>query len=76
MIIERHYREELLNVIHNSPVFAGDTISHKTANECGVRGWIKRDENGDWVPTVKGIQEACECMTNQLGPDYCPAHAA
>lgn len=46
--------EELANVVRNYPVFAGDTLSHETANECGRRGWAKRNHNGDWIPTPEG----------------------
>ena len=38
------------DIPRNGPVFAGDTLSHALAAECYKRGWIKRDDNGDWVP--------------------------
>lgn len=47
--------DELKNIAKNQPVFAGDTLSHKTAGECGSRGWAKRDENGKWILTEAGI---------------------
>ena len=48
--------EELYNIAINQPVFHGNTISHQTANELCELGYIKRDENGDWIinyPTNK-----------------------
>lgn len=48
-MMEKHVREEMRNIARNQPVFAGDTISHATANECVKRGWAKRDDNGDFV---------------------------
>lgn len=49
-IEEKHVREEARNVARNAPVWPGDTISHRTARECERRGWIRRDEDGNWVP--------------------------
>lgn len=54
MILEKHYHEELANIIMNEPVFPGNVISHKTANECVKRGWVKRNENGDFAATPGG----------------------
>jgi hypothetical protein len=54
MIGEKHYLEELGNVVTNQPVWPGDTLSHRTANVCGERGWIKRDSKGDWIATRLG----------------------
>lgn len=54
-MLERHYLEEMRNIAQNAPVFAGDTISHDTANECVRREWAERDENGDLVPTRLGM---------------------
>ncbi len=46
--------EELRNVSKNEPLFAGDTISHATANELVAMRWAKRDANGDFVVTDYG----------------------
>lgn len=48
-------REELRNVVHNYPVFPGDTLSHQSADRCCRRGWIVRNAGGDWIPTAAGI---------------------
>lgn len=48
---ESTVREEARNIALNHPVFPGDTISHRTANECVSRGWARRDSNGCFVPT-------------------------
>lgn len=53
---EKHYLEELGNIVENAPVFPGDTISHAGANECVRRGWAERDDNSDFVPTELGRQ--------------------
>lgn len=49
---EKNILEEARNIARNAPVFPGDTISHATAAECERRGWIRRDERGDWIPTA------------------------
>lgn len=54
-MIEKHVIEELGNICENQPLFAGDTISHATANECVARGWAKRNGDGDFVMTLTGI---------------------
>ncbi len=59
MIIERWVREELLNIyisneVKSKALFAGDTISHKTANECVARGWAARNDDGEFVLTDTG----------------------
>jgi hypothetical protein len=55
---ERHYLEELGNIVKNWPLWPGDTISHQTAYECGRRGWAKRNwgpaQDGCWYPTEEG----------------------
>lgn len=51
---EAHVYEELANIVTNAPVFSGNTISHRTANACGERGWAKRNGDGDWTPTPAG----------------------
>lgn len=51
---EKHYYEELHNVIEGEPLFPGDTISHQGANECERRGWIRRDTEGNWISTPLG----------------------
>ncbi len=53
MDIEISVLEEARNIAINAPVFAGDTISHKTADQCAELGWAKRDNSNDWVPTLK-----------------------
>lgn len=58
MLTERHYIEELANVVENYPLFAGETISHATAKECARRGWIVRNADGDWIPTAEGVRRA------------------
>jgi hypothetical protein len=52
---ERHYLEELANVVEGYPLWPGDTISHETARVCGERGWIVRQEDGSWIPTAEGL---------------------
>lgn len=53
-----HVREQIIAIVRGAPLWPGDTISHAAANECGRRGWARRDEDGCWVPTPLGIQEA------------------
>lgn len=53
---ERHYLEELANVVENYPLWPGDTISHTTARVCADRRWIVRDADGDWIPTAEGLK--------------------
>ena len=59
-IEERHYREELANIVENYPLFPGDTISHPTADECGRRGWAVRQADGNWIPTALGLRVYAE----------------
>lgn len=47
--------EELWNIVKNHPLWPGCTISHRTADVCGARGWAKRDSNGCWCPTEAGF---------------------
>lgn len=54
--------EELANIIANSPVWPGDTISHRTANECVRRGWATRNKDGSFEPTASG-----EMIADQYG---------
>lgn len=51
----RHLLEELRNVVGHYPLFPGDTLSHATAKACAERGWIRRNTNGDWIPTADGL---------------------
>lgn len=44
---------EFLNLINNSPVFAGDTLSHDTMKELVENGLAKHSENG-YIPTERG----------------------
>lgn len=55
-VSEKDALEELNNICQNYPVYAGKTISHAGARECSDRGWVKRNTEGDWVPTTKGWQ--------------------
>lgn len=55
MIQDAHIYEELFNICHNKPVWPGGTISHRTADICGSRGWAVRDDKGRWVPTQSGV---------------------
>lgn len=64
----QHVREELLNVVANYPLWPGDTISHETARLCEARGWIRRQADGNWIPTASGVREA-ERLTQQETPD-------
>ena len=48
--------EELANIVLHAPLFPGDTISHRTADECVKRGWSVRNHEGDFVPTKDGIE--------------------
>jgi len=50
-LLERHIQEEMYNIYTNQPLFPGDTISHKTANECVRRGWAERNKDGDFIST-------------------------
>ena len=54
MILEAHVYEELSNIVKHQPLPPGDTISHRTANECIRRGWAAREENGNIVATKSG----------------------
>lgn len=48
--------DELCNIIRSAPLWAGNTISHGTANECVGRGWAKRNDDGRFVPTNAGLR--------------------
>ena len=50
----KHLLEELHNVCANGPLFAGDTISHETANELVATGWARRNPKGEFVATDEG----------------------
>jgi hypothetical protein len=45
--------DELRNVYLNHPVFAGDTVSHNTANALYLMGLTRQTCRG-WVPTTLG----------------------
>lgn len=73
---EKSILEELESIVANHPVHAGETLSHATANACGRRGWAKRNDNGDWIPTEAGIQrlkersqEAEKAMLSEITPE-------
>lgn len=53
-VSEVHLVEELENIEKNRPMFPGDTISHKTANECVRRGYARRNPDGSLSATVSG----------------------
>lgn len=49
----KHMAEELQNVIAHEGrggLWPGDTISHGTARDLCVRGLIKRNPQGNWIP--------------------------
>lgn len=48
--------EELRNIVLNYPLFAGNTLSHATANECVDLGWAERNQSGDFLPTAAGLR--------------------
>lgn len=50
---ERGIMEELCNIANNMPVFAGNTISHQTAQACVDRKWAMRYD-GEFVLTELG----------------------
>ncbi len=50
---EKVILEEARNVARHWPVFPGDTLSHASAYECARRGWIRRDSDGNWRPTLR-----------------------
>ena len=54
MIQEAHIYEELSNIVLNQPLFPGDTISHRGADECVRRGWASRSNKGDFFATASG----------------------
>jgi len=58
MMLENHIQNEMYNIYVNQPLFPGDTMSHKTANECVRRGWAKRDRRGNFVST--GVWPRCQ----------------
>lgn len=58
---------ELANIIGNGPVWPGDTLSHRTANECVRRGWAKRDSSGQFESTASG--EMVADMYGLMGDD-------
>lgn len=51
---EQHFYEELRNIVRNTPVFAGDTLSHETVKVCCNRDWAYQ-KDGDYKPTLKGL---------------------
>jgi hypothetical protein len=64
---ERHIWEEMVNIARNQPLFAGDTISHATANECVRRGWAARDEQARFILCIHGgIVEYVSALTAKL----------
>lgn len=61
---EAHVYEDLANIVKNHPVWPGDTISHKTANECVSRGWAQRDHKGYFIPTASGVTALEEWLSD------------
>lgn len=57
---EKHLLEELRNVVHNYPLWPGDAVAHETAKECARLGWIRRDLEGNWIPTAVGLARLSE----------------
>lgn len=45
---------ELVNLIKNQPVFAGDTISHQSMKALVDGGFAKCNEEGDYISTERG----------------------
>lgn len=54
MITKAHVYEELANIVAHEPLFAGDTISHHTANYCVEMGFAYRDYFGKLRATDAG----------------------
>lgn len=46
--------DELANIVRGCPLWPGDTLSHRTANECVSRGWADRNKAGNFIPTEAG----------------------
>lgn len=63
MIQEAHVYEELSNIVHNAPVQAGDTLSHRTANQCVSNGWSLRTHRG-LIPTRSGVEALQQWVSN------------
>jgi len=62
-----HELEELDNVMRHQPLHPGETIAHATAYACEQRGWIRRNSNGDWVPTDEGLLRWSAYQREQRG---------
>jgi hypothetical protein len=45
---------ELINLIQNKPVFAGNTVSHSTMKELVKNGLAENTERG-YIPTERGF---------------------
>lgn len=56
MIEERHYFNELDNIVSNYPLDSVDVISCETVFVCSKRKWVSRNVNGKWVPTTVGLR--------------------
>jgi len=59
---------EFLNLINNSPVFDGDTLSHQTMKDLRDAGLAKKNEKGDNVPTERGkwVYNQLSCKTIEV----------
>jgi hypothetical protein len=59
---------EFLNLINNSPVFAGDTISHQTMQDLIDVGFATRNEHGEHIPTKRGkwVYNQLTCKTIEV----------
>jgi len=41
--------DQFAAIVRHGPTFPGDTIGHSLAEKLAERGWIRRDEDGNWV---------------------------
>lgn len=59
---------EFLNLINNSPVFAGDTLSHQTMQDLTDAGLAKRNKKGEHIPTERGkwVYNQLTCKTIEV----------
>jgi len=58
---------EFLNLINNSPVFDGDTLSHKTMKDLAENGLAKNTDKG-YMPTERGkwVYNQLTCKTIEV----------
>lgn len=62
---------EFLNLMHNSPVFAGDTLSHQTMKNLVDNGLATTSEDG-YIPTEKAkeILNSISCKKITVEKSY------